>query len=34
MFHDPIQQRALKPDVVPGLLALQPFVTQNLVALG
>lgn len=33
VFHDPVQQRSLKPDVVPRLLALQPLVTQNFFAL-
>src|SRR5438132_981964 len=34
MFDNPIRQRPFKPDVVAGLLRLDPFVLQNLLALG
>lgn len=34
VFDNPIGQRALKPDVVSGFLGLDPFVAQNLFALG
>lgn len=30
---DPIQQRPLKPDIMPHLLGLDPLVTQNLLTL-
>src|SRR6202035_1766182 len=34
MFHDPIQQGSLKADVLAGFFAFDPFVLQNLRALG
>src|ERR1017187_10386555 len=34
VFHDPVQQGALKTDVMPRFLALDPLVPQNLFALG
>ncbi|MBO0696100.1 MAG: hypothetical protein J2P56_08375, partial [Verrucomicrobia bacterium] len=34
MFHDPIQQGLLKTDVSPGFFAFDPFVFQDLSALG
>src|SRR5205823_8174941 len=34
MFDNPIRQRPFKPDIVAGLLRLDPFVLQNLLALG
>src|SRR5437763_1804481 len=34
MFDNPIRQRPFKPDVVAGLLRLDPFVLQNLLTLG
>src|SRR5437016_5247264 len=33
MLHDPIEQRPLKSDVVPRLLAFNPLVAQDLLAL-
>src|SRR6516164_7648420 len=34
MFHDPIKQGSLEADVSPGFFALDPFMLQNLRALG
>jgi len=34
MFDNPIRQRPFKPDIVAGLLRLDPFVLQNLLTLG
>src|SRR5207302_9315966 len=34
MVDNPIRQRPFKPDVVAGLLRLDPFVLQNLLTLG
>src|SRR5437870_7813955 len=34
MFHDPIKQGSLKADVFPGFFAFNPFMLQNLRALG
>lgn len=34
VFNDPIGQRALESDVVPGFLGLDPFMAQNFFALG
>jgi len=34
MFQDPIEERLFKADIAPGFLALDPFVFQNLFALG
>src|SRR2546428_11009606 len=34
MFHNPIEKRFFKADVFPGLFALDPFMFQNLFALG
>ena len=34
ILDNPVRQRPLKPDIVAGLLRLDPFVLQNLLALG
>src|ERR1022692_3662463 len=34
VFHNPIRQRTLEADVVPGFLGFDPFVFQNLLAFG
>src|SRR5437660_12452881 len=34
MFHDPIEERFFKTDVFAGFFALDPFMFQNLFALG
>src|SRR5204863_5664594 len=34
MFHDPIEQSSLKADVFAGFFAFNPFMLQNLRALG
>src|SRR5271170_3720851 len=34
MFHDPIQQRALKTDIMPRFFAFDPLMAQNLLTLG
>ena len=34
MFDNPVEQRLFKTDVVPGLLALNPFVPEDFFALG
>src|SRR5438309_8718373 len=34
MFHDPIEERFFKADVFAGFFALDPFMFQNLFALG
>ena len=34
MFDNPIRQRPFKPDIVAGLLRLDPFVFEDFLALG
>src|SRR5436190_23075526 len=34
MFHDPIEERFFKADVLAGFFTLDPFMLQNLFALG
>ena len=34
MIDDPIRQRPLEADVMPGLLRLDPFVPEDFLALG
>ena len=34
MFEDPVEQSFFKTDIVPGLFALEPLVTEDLFALG
>src|SRR6266513_222761 len=34
MFHDPIEERFFKADIFAGFFALDPFMFQNLFALG
>jgi hypothetical protein len=34
MFDDPVEQSFFESDIVPGFLAFQPFVAENLFALG
>jgi hypothetical protein len=34
MLYDPVEERSLKADIVPGLLAFDPFMAKNLLALG
>lgn len=34
MLYDPVQERSFEADIVPGLLALDPLMAKNLLALG
>jgi hypothetical protein len=33
MFDDPVEERPLETDIIPGFLAFNPFMAQNLLAL-